>query len=1174
MRHITPQPTWRAVSTALLTLCMIIVHAAAGATISQDPLFLQKQLEPNLMYTIDNSGSMPLYSIDPATTNPNADMADTTNLSANPPYTARNFYNSVTNRIYYDPAVTYEAARDYDGTSLGNKGGSGATYYARLKMFNPLKGVGSANTTQRDHSSNLIEISRVCYVSDATTELTRPSYNKGTGVSAITCNPYLATRPKPLAMYAFYYTSDSAPGRVDIVPTRTTYPKAASRTDCGTGSTCSYEQEILNFANWFTYYRTRLSTAQTATSLAFTDVGAKYRVGFGKINRASGDAQATDTVNNETVRLGVRIFNSAAKQNWYQNYLFNITNTPNMTPLRRAVDDVGQYFSRADSKGPWGATPGSGTEATTEHYACRKNYHILMTDGYWNDAAAYTTGTSNADSNPGSAMEGKIGSSNLYYKFDPDQNQPVTCTKPAATVVCTPCTTPGTNGCEKNTYYKSTTNNTLADVAMHYWKTDLRSDLSNVVPKTDTNPAFWQHVSQYTISLGVDGSIPSTPAKEAELKAGTQLWPATITDSSKQGIDDLWHAAVNGRGKFINAKDSSEFKNGLKDLLQEIASTPATASTETASSAVLKSDTYVFEPSFVSVAWTGTVRAYNSETWALQWDAALKLPAHGSRVIATKRDDTGAIVAFQPANLSPAQLTHLGSTTAEQTNIVAYLRGDGSKEKSQTNGIYRNRTTKLGDIVNSSPLYVKKGVDQGYSTLPGAEGTAYTTFLNGTGTGQKSGRKAMIYVGANDGMFHAFDARVGETDSGKELLAYVPAAVYPNLKSLSATDYATNHKYFVDGQMTEGDAYIGGGWKTYLLGTGGAGAKSVFAVDITDPTSLGISSVKWEIAGNDIGNVLGEARVARLKNGSWVAIFGNGYGSANGTAKLLIRNLSDGTEYKTVATDSTSANGLSTPALVYDEQNNVIAAYAGDLQGNLWRFNLADPTTPTSTKLFTANTGQAIIQRPVYKEHPRGGTMVLFGTGKYFEVGDGDLTDTTTQSLYGIWDKPFATVPTRSNLQQQVLTAVLRGGIGADRNDVVAATIAKSATTVTSPQGWYIDLTLNSGERAIANPVLLDDVFITKTLIPYASYCDIGGNSLLYGVNYITGGANTTTAFTSYDVIRLGGGGTAGLQVMQKDGKVYIRTKEFTGTGNPPGSTEFKSVSPGFRTWRQIPISY
>ena len=215
----------------------------------------------------------------------------------------------------------------------------------------------------------------------------------------------------------------------------------------------------------------------------------------------------------------------------------------------------------------------------------------------------------------------------------------------------------------------------------------------------------------------------------------------------------------------------------------------------------------------------------------------------------------------------------------------------------------------------------------------------------------------MIYVGANDGMLHAFDATVGQADSGKELFAFVPPSVYTYLKELSSNTY--DHRYFVDGPVTEGDAYLGA-WTTVLLGSPGAGAKSVFAVDIKDPTTMGAGSVMWEATGSDIGNVLGEANVALLNNDNWVAIFGNGYNSTGGTAKLMLRNLSTGTEYKTVATDSATGNGLSAPALVYDRLNRVVTAYAGDLQGRLWKFDLSAPATPTATLLFTAASGQPI----------------------------------------------------------------------------------------------------------------------------------------------------------------------------------------------------------------------
>ncbi len=809
-----------------------------------------------------------------------------------------------------------------------------------------------------------------------------------------------------------------------------------------------------------------------------------------------------------------------------------------------------------------------------------------MTDGYWNSDVASTSGTSKGDDEDGETITGPNGESYRYIAAD---------NKPESTCI------PGTGKCVASTYYNSAANNTVADVAMYYWKTDLRkgsSALDNNVPTSDDDPAFWQHVSQYTIALGVSGNIPHTPENETLLKKGVTntnlctwdserkcIWPTNIPESNKAGIDDLWHAAVNGHGKHFSAKSPTEFSAGLTAALADISKVSATAASETASSTVVKEGVYLYTPSFTSGSWSGNLKAYPIDDSGVispiaSWEAASKIPVASSRNIVTWNGTKGVNFTWT-STASVETITEAQKKVVGSEDVLNYLRGDDSKEKSRANGIYRDRTSRLGDIINSAPLYVKNGADQGYSSMTTAVTISVDDQTEDTTMGalyqifkkSKAARAAMLYVGANDGMLHAFSAA-----DGIERFAYVPASVLGNMSKLSDTNYTLNHKYYVDGQLTEGDAYLGEKWRTVLLGTTGAGAKSVFAMDITNPgasySGLTKDNVMWEQSDTDdvdMGNVLGDARVAQLNNGEWVAIHGNGYRSSSGKAVLYVRKLSDGSVYRKVEVDTTTGNGLSTPALEYNSKNQVIGAYAGDIKGSLWKFDLQTPTAPTSTKLFTAESGQPIIQRPVYKGHPQGGNMVMFGTGKYFDVGDGDTT--TLQSLYSVWDKPYSDVK-QSDLQKQILTAVKKGGSGSDKDDIIGASVTPASTAPKSPKGCYVDLTLNSGERAIANPLILDRVLIFKTLVPAAGGCTFGGESYLYGLNFLSCGAGANPYFGLLNILKLTGGGAGGLQVVQKkDGTVQVWTKSFK-ENEKTQKSEPNLVSPGFRTWRQIPVNY
>lgn len=1108
--------------TILSILLTPITASTAYAAISDVPLYLSSPVEPNLMFVLDDSGSMQWDVIpDPAPvltsvyftfprpqtlyganyaystlTGPAGDYNGVARFDPADRY-ARYFRTSQFNPLYYNPAIRYTPWRNADN-SLWINAVPGAA------LYNPATaGEGNLDLT-----------------SDRTSTAVWLNNNGSRTAAAVTYYPatyfsYTGTLPPTDPTDANNIQADFV--RVEIKSTTPTYTKVAARTDCS-GSTCTYTEEIQNFANWFTYSRSRVLAARAGVGKAFASQGTGMRVGFGAINK---DATSIDGVTTETVIRGVRPFSGTDRTAFFTS-LYGHTMPSAGTPLRRALNDAGQYFSRTDSAGPWGDTPGSNTGATSAHLQCRQSYTILMTDGYWNtDLAPATTAAARANVD-GTAGPGHTGPGSAAFTYT--------------------AVSPFTDG----------NADTLADVAMFYWKNDLRTDLVNSVPISTINPAFWQHMSTFGVGLGVTGSIDPATAFNAISSGATITWPVP-TASNAAKLDDLLHAGVNGRGGFFTASNPDVFATELSRVLNSIVDRVSSSSAVASNSTRLTTNTHLYQALFKSSDWAGQLKAFpllaDGTVGTEVWDAANVLPAHGSRNITT-RDNSGSAVNFSSA---------LGTLTVAQVN---YLRGDASGEV-VNGGAFRNRTSKLGDIVNADPHYVKDE-NFGYNLLAGAEGSSYSTFLAG-----KSSRTAMVYAGANDGMLHGFQA-----SDGVEQFAYVPNGVWLNLPLLTSPSYS--HKYFVDGSPTAWDAYWGSSWKSVLAGSLGAGGKSVYLLNVSTPGTFGTSDALWEFKGNttaqqsDMGFVMGTVTVARFADGNYWAVFGNGYESTNGRAVLFMVRVDSPTTVKTIDVGGTS-NGLSTPLLVDTNGDRIIdLIYAGDLNGNAWKFDVAG-STPTTWKsdylsgatpvpLFQAKDSggitQPITSLPEVGLAPTGasGFMVYFGTGKYFETGDNSTVG--TQSVYGVVDSGSAFTGTnhRTQLQSQtiqfeatmaatVIPAVVVGGV----TTVPAISVpekrvrALSDNSVNYPtqKGWVIDLLTppnppgtQRGERMITAPALFGGKLLLQSIVPSTSPCDYGGASWFMQVNPATGGrlqaagfdVNGDGSFNSSDQVDIGGG--------------------------------------------------
>ncbi|MES2207157.1 MAG: PilC/PilY family type IV pilus protein [Pseudomonadota bacterium] len=498
---------------------------------------------------------------------------------------------------------------------------------------------------------------------------------------------------------------------------------------------------------------------------------------------------------------------------------------------------------------------------------------------------------------------------------------------------------------------------------------------------------------------------------------------------------------------------------------------------------------------------------------AAKWLLNATVNGKPRQIITAKRTAAGAAIKGSPftwssiGNYLQGKMLQTGDTATIGNQRLDYVRGDRSHEESKAdiNGFRARGTTVLGDIIDSSPVYV--GISQsGFSASDFPKGTpSFATFAKSV-----VNRRPLVYVGANDGMLHGFDAITLQ-----EVFAFIPNSVFSKLKSLSSQTYT--HDFFVNETPIVTEVVLNGAWSTQLIGFPGAGGSGVFALDITSPTKLAAAEtnaqniVLWELnseTDGDIGNILNRGQVnrnhdglsmqvAKMSNNRWALITGNGYNAPNNSTALIVAyvDVSGGTpSYKKILTGTTG--GLSTPTPVdIDLDGKVDFAYAGDLNGNLWRFDLrGDPATWSVTRIFRAvdsvtNTAQSISTAPSIMYHcTKTGVIVVFGTGQYFAQNDGDTTQ--IQSMYGISDDlTNLNLPiNRSMLQSQSILSTEEATPGTSSSAVSSLIVTSNSTVNWSTQrGWSLDLATN---RVVVPPYIVNGNVYFYTMKADASSCN------------------------------------------------------------------------------------
>lgn len=1083
--------------------------------LSDTPLFIESSVPPNILFVMDDSGSMDWETtLNKGTHDPGGVSRGT--LDFTPEYSSRVLdlcpgYNT----LAYNPSRVYTPWRGFDT--------NGAAYQS---ISNGLIGTSGLNNT--------------------------PMWNPWWGADS--------QNIRNLSQHIYFEWSDNDRDNAydegecpTTAPTRSNGNFSYSRCDniagCVKVANLSTSQQQ-NYANWYTYYRKRAYIAQRATSELVYNSGARMGLGTLHNNSSVGTPISDMTVNANKRNLLDKV-----------SQLYSSGGTPLRTALARA----GNYYQTGNGRlfSSSSDNIGSPILPLDEGGACQQNFSVVFSDGYMNGSYS---GVGNADADGDGVFDGGA--------------------------------------------YADSLSNRLADIAMHYYETDL-SPLANSVRETElvnnldaTDGNMHQHLITYTVAFGVAGNLTCNPL----LSSCNESWPTEINNDDRRSVDDMWHAAVNGRGQFLSAFDPAGLIENLEAAISDIEARTSSSASLAANSTTLNAETVVYQATFNTGDWHGNlsalpvsvgtgdpraicagIRAGNvclgtEDNPGTLWQTkdVINTQHHDTgRSVVTFKPSTGGAVAFRwpQDSTSPSAseidnvlmntLLRDGPTDSTQhntygQNIINYFRGDRSNEV-MDNGIAptatavfrRRENSVLGDIINSAPKLVgppsANYTDESYQTFK-------TTYAN---------RDETIYIGANDGMLHAVD-----TDNGEVIYSYIPAESVRHLPNLAQPNY--QHRYYVDGSPTVGDAYINGQWRTILLGSHRAGGQGIFALDITDPSKFTEEQADiddvflWEFERDELGYTFSRPDIVKLSDEKWYAVFGNGYNatendgdpSPSGNARLYVVDLENGQAKELVVSDSSDSvsnpNGLSTATPV-DEDGDKITdfVYAGDLKGNLWRFDVRDASSVnwSSTKVFTTlspeGTRQPITVRPSVAFHPdegRSGFLVFFGTGRYIDEADGSSVDQDTQSFYAVWDDPLNPTPS-----SQVPPAFNRisGYLQQTINQEVAAFGNQIRITSDNPinwdihHGWYMDLvntqngnTSNGGERVVAQSTLRGDRIVFVSILPDEIACNFGGKSVLMELNFEDG---RPLAEAPFDINNDG--------VINSDDLVSVGNAQYIGSG-------------------------
>ena len=1015
------------------------------------------------------------------------------------------------------------------------------------------------------------------------------------------------------------------------------YPDRKDCTGANGEDGCSYDEEMTNVANWLAYYSNRIKLMKSASAHALTGLTDSYRVGFMTINRPDaagnylpiadfGTASSTPTSTQKKDWL-TKLY--ATVPNGYTPLREALSTAGQVFAGKHpvagyATDDPMQYscqqnFTLLTTDGYWNGPFGGkdingaaiGNLDGVEKTSPKPKFEGNVASGTLADVAKYYYDTDIRD--------GAFGNSQNDAKQDVDSNTVQTQKMKTYTLglgVDGELQYPGAN-------YDLLTSGDFYDLKSptdrYYWDDEVQKDIKD---KKYEPGGYYGFDASASITYGSDGTGWLDFIK-FEASTGTyymiawwstaENWPVPVADR-RSTVDDLWHAAVNSDAVYYSAKSADQLKDSLEKLLVSIGQEYYSGAPPAVSNIEPAVGDYAFSTSFVSKTWTGNLAARELSTVVGEfyvndtavWCADAKTLADltitscpnanilSSRVTAStdtrkilmKDEASGDLIDFDYNKMSDTQksyfmpdylngkLTQWDSLSAEITaaggdKLVKYLRGqtgyeDSGDDNPANQRIFRDREVVLGDITDSDPVHVGKPL---FSYTDG-------DYLGFKTTANRAAADKTVYVGANDGMLHAFNA----TD-GSERWAFIPSPVLPKMYKLADQYYTSMHANYVNGDLVVGDicnnpCTNAGDWSTILVGGLAQGGRGYYALDITDPIN---PTLLWEFTNVDdpeLGYTYGKPVITKKPDGTWVVLVTSGYNNGAAGRLYVLRAKGNGSgsadklaEIVTAADDDSGLAQVSAFTKKPQTSNTSQYVYGGDLLGNLWKFDIVANTVFKFAKLI-AGDAQPITAAPVLAKV---GTqiLVMVGTGKLLEFAD--LNNSGQQTLYAIRDANTGDDQVTINdprssagFVQQVFTT----NVGAHTR-----TVTNNDVNLNVDKGWYIDLTANERQTVMAQ--MYNGVFTVATSVNVGDACSPEGYGWKTRLNYLNGKAVDGTTSTSVATY-LDRPPTGLVNLVHKDvnGDSNVDTSVFDIKGKDTGGPPDPLISGGFGgdrfIWREL----